>query len=826
MKIVSLIILIALITGQDLYEKLTQEKVTDEYCKDVISNMTSIIEEGYVYLDFLKAPKQPKGYDNYIPKVDLIKELKEINTTNRTFYDFYRDIQNVLEKTRDGHFSIYADKTPNNFLLSSSVFCIPFSFIVLEHFDENNNVNNTSLIIVPINYCKDGYSQEVLDKIDYFYKKNITKINDLDPYEYLEEMGKKGFVIHSPQARYVQLMRNIYSFSPKYFPFKKEDLNVKIEFEGNEVFEISYIFQNIKFSSSEFKEFYLSETDKYLKYNIPVPGILEIEKDFKIKKGLLSQDELKKNYENWDLFAKDNSIKCRILETDNYKYNILYQRSFSPLNFTEYENIMDECFTKFYSNDYKIIIIEDKNGGGYSELCIPFARYLNPKRSNPSTSTFRSTNLMLKTFLANDENLNPETCFAYTDKDNILEGETDKYSDEVYHKKTKLMEEMNIFERKLMDLKRKKYLNTGKTKKPTEILIFTDGYSFSCTSVFIKALQVVGGAITVGYYSRPDLVESKYDASQSNSAVETLLYAEQVQNLKKLGFSTRITFTESFDPNDKNIPKIPMEFLIYPVDEVSNIYINYNDYMLQRFIVQADSIFKKYNDLENGKCNPDNHLLYYETNDCDSIINIEHAHGGYLCGSDGKWDKKQCIAAYCDDGYYLNDERTQCIKDPCEKITLNEITITGEDEMNFVIKPNNTYIFKIESKNENNFYTFNSDLDNLLFIYNDDHILTAINNNTKFKKNDMIYANYYINITEDININIIPIKNDKEDNNNNAIPEDNEGLSTGIILLIIFVIIIVLILIIFIIIIIVRKKRLITNTEALKKTKEMNEISG
>lgn len=54
-----------------------------------------------------------------------------------------------------------------------------------------------------------------------------------------------------------------------------------------------------------------------------------------------------------------------------------------------------------------------------------------------------------------------------------------------------------------MELKRKKYLNTGKTKNPTEILIFTDGYSFSCTSVFIKALQVIGGAITVEYYSRP-----------------------------------------------------------------------------------------------------------------------------------------------------------------------------------------------------------------------------------------------------------------------------------------------------------------------------------
>ena len=66
-------------------------------------------------------------------------------------------------------------------------------------------------------------------------------------------MGKKGFVIHSPQERYVYLMRTIYSFSPKYFPFKKEDLKVKIEFEGNEVFEISYIFKNMAFSSSEFK---------------------------------------------------------------------------------------------------------------------------------------------------------------------------------------------------------------------------------------------------------------------------------------------------------------------------------------------------------------------------------------------------------------------------------------------------------------------------------------------------------------------------------------------------------------------------------------------
>ena len=36
------------------------------------------------------------------------------------------------------------------------------------------------------------------------------------------------------------------------------------------------------------------------------------------------------------------------------------------------------------------------------------------------------------------------------------------------------------------------YLSLGNIKKPTEIFIFTDGFSFSCGSTFIKGLQVYG----------------------------------------------------------------------------------------------------------------------------------------------------------------------------------------------------------------------------------------------------------------------------------------------------------------------------------------------
>ena len=103
MKFLLFMAIIFLIKGQYDYERLINEKVTENYCNDVITNLTSIIDKVYIYSDFIKEPKQPVGYGNYIPKVDLIKELNRINKKDRTFYDFYRDILNILGKTRDGH---------------------------------------------------------------------------------------------------------------------------------------------------------------------------------------------------------------------------------------------------------------------------------------------------------------------------------------------------------------------------------------------------------------------------------------------------------------------------------------------------------------------------------------------------------------------------------------------------------------------------------------------------------------------------------------------------------------------------------------------------
>ena len=79
----------------------------------------------------------------------------------------------------------------------------------------------------------------------------------------------------------------------------------------------------------------------------------------------------------------------------------------------------------------------------------------------------KSTPLLYETFFLTDEMLNPETCFPYTEKDNILDGKEVIYSDgieTVKHKMTKEIDSFNIYEKIIMERKRIEFLETKNTK--------------------------------------------------------------------------------------------------------------------------------------------------------------------------------------------------------------------------------------------------------------------------------------------------------------------------------------------------------------------------
>lgn len=230
----------------------------------------------------------------------------------------------------------------------------------------------------------------------------------------------------------------------------------------------------------------------------------------------------------------------------------------------------------------------------------------------------------------------------------------DKNNNKIIHKRTKIVD-CNLSSRTHFYNFRK---NTKNMRKPTDILIFTDGYSYSATSSFIKNVQLKGGAIIVGYSESLNL--NKFDSSLSPSSVISTEdtkddFSKQITNL---GFSLRYTIKEYFDKNDiENELNIPLEYKIHEIDERFEYY-PYNYFSLSEFILKTKSIFKNYQ----TNCNPKNKKLVLISE--KFIFSSKEMHGGYECGDDGKWSDK-CVPTYCDNGFYFDETKNECIKDLC-----------------------------------------------------------------------------------------------------------------------------------------------------------------
>ena len=50
----------------------------------------------------------------------------------------------------------------------------------------------------------------------------------------------------------------------------------------------------------------------------------------------------------------------------------------------------------------------------------------------------------------------------------------------------------------------------------------------------------------------------------------------------------------------------------------------------------------------------------------DCKFSSKEMHGGYECDEEGKWSDK-CVPKYCDNGFYFDEIKNECIKDVCIK---------------------------------------------------------------------------------------------------------------------------------------------------------------
>ena len=308
-----------------------------------------------------------------------------------------------------------------------------------------------------------------------------------------------------------------------------------------------------------------------------------------------------KNDIQWDYIVKDqidnDGIKCRV-DNDN-QVNVFVQQTFT-LDLTTASDTIRKCALLFYSNDYPIIGIENLNGGGLVILAQIFHQLMQIKIQDRMHFAGRSTDYYKKEIEAilNDI-INVETCKPFNDIDELMDGIIDDYSTtskQILHKRTKILDFSNKYIKEWTHDIRKYIYENSKPKRPTDIIIFTDGFSFSATSLFIKGFQKTGGAITVGFNDNPKLSDDLFDASQSPTNVMTFSKSEEIQNLLNVGIVVvGISASESFSYNYKNKNAIPLEYDFDPVDERVDIYNAYNDEIYQNFIDKGKEIFKKYN---------------------------------------------------------------------------------------------------------------------------------------------------------------------------------------------------------------------------------------
>ena len=638
---------------------------SEENCTIAIENLIRLFKEGYIYTDIKKNPPNV----DYYGAVDIIDELNKTSVKDRKYYDFFRDIKRILGKIKDGHLNIAAYQSPNGYYIQKIAVCLPFMFGI-----DGNNREDSKIYITKFDDCFDFFDEDVKKFVKEHENAILSKINDEDPFDYIQNINAEFDAFYNKHSTFTRNMKSAHKINIFSNPLSKDQLsNLTFYFDDGTNITLSYYlyYDEEDFENQEFTDFYNKERLRELKSMDDV-SILDIKHKFNKMKNNIKEE---KSNIDWDYSTQDGLIKCRVDKKNNL--NVFTQNTFHYVG-PDYKgavDIVEKCTELFYSNKYPIVGIESYNGGGTCKLSYYFQTLLQTRiLPSPHYSTLKSK--LMKEYVEADipdikddpdmcQRIDIQTCQPFAKFDDMKEIEDD-YGAGVKHNRTQYFRVFNSSDLKEHKKVREKYFKLDNLKRPTDIIIFTDTYSFSATSFFIKGLQETGAAILVGYFGNPKSDEVM-DASQSPSFVGYFPNTDVYKNLKEVGILIRgVTIYESYNYTYQIKNPYPREYLIHPVDEKFDMFKPYSDDLYDQFIEKAKDVLKKYND--DKQCNPKNLELVYDPNnkkDCYTFEGDEHAHGGYECdATKGTWSKT-CKPYYCDIGYYFDKYTNKCIKDIC-----------------------------------------------------------------------------------------------------------------------------------------------------------------
>ena len=703
---------------EDVYDNYISQYILseEEDYEYIIKNISKIFLNSYAFNEISKNPPQPYFDKNYYKLLDIQEKLENIDCTNPelNMYDFYIQIMEILSELKDMHIRInFKENNFDKFALVS-----PFNYVIqLEnkepyvYFDGCiDNIYDLSIIENKediTNFCE--YHSDYLDN-----PVRVVSINDQDPFDYFLNF-RKITSTKNLHGTYSYIMQDTNYFFLDMIPFnftdeKMKQLKIEFDDEDQTIINTKYIIESdIDINEEEDEQLgerrNLNNLYAYLSRNINDYSYKDKysfkDRRQRIKKRLKAR--LNDYQVGWDVKyneGEEDLFKCHADSENNV--NVYYVHSFTAFDIPKYIEAIKACVELFDDNSYPIIVINDLNNGGAVVLAQIFLGILSPLMPiNKFKGRFRITDSFI-----NSEEISQYIKTNFTNiyncesasYDYLINGEkgtnysnNEKLSEIFYLTNSTIQEEIEKI-RKTMKNKR----------KPTEILVLTDGYSFSAASLYIKYLQKQGGAVVVGY-SGNSYDDSIFDASQSPSPIFThdilkIFNPEEITNLEEFGIEMEFAGIQTF--YELKGTNVPLEYEVNPVDDRLDFHLDYNGND-DNYLTILESAIILLQNLDNS-CYNNNKKIVKISENCDGQFGNEFTHGGYLCSDDGHWTE-ECVPTYCDIGYIFDEANKICVKDICSSI--NDDEQEEEKEENEIIeeeKENEVNKEKYEEENEEN----------------------------------------------------------------------------------------------------------------------------
>ena len=371
------------------------------------------------------------------------------------------------------HIKIFGNETPKGIKFSTYTATLPFNFEVRKDAEGKYKI----FIIKNKHFGKANAEDKY--QIESHLEIPLKKINDIDPFEYIQNWSKYRQT-KNQHAQFTYIINEITDFYLNIFPIDFYDLyNNEYEFEDNNLIRFSYHLDSptLGENDSELYNYYLKiikNQDSYSK----IPSFDDMKDEFLAFKGLKQKKIHLKNEKNeiikWDILYDETQndlykyFKCRFDEKN--KVNFLKQNSFD-LDFRNASEKVLDYARLFYSNEYPLIIIQDYNGRGNLDLSQLMNQILQIRIAKRRYESFRLSDISKKYFNSVnwdiEEFVDMESCKSIKSFNNINETiDHYNYSNlNIEHKRTKMVDRFSRNYRNALNNFREEYFNSTYIKK-------------------------------------------------------------------------------------------------------------------------------------------------------------------------------------------------------------------------------------------------------------------------------------------------------------------------------------------------------------------------